>query len=343
MENEQRRRRPARRPSGQNTKKPVQNRMRSAEVVYIPPEPVNRKKMTLRLLTVAAVALALFLGFSIFFRVENIVISGNEKYTAWAVQEASGIQQGDSLLAFGKAKAAGRITKALPYVKSVRIGITLPNRVNIYIEELEVVYAAEDSDGQWWLLTSDGRVVDKTSESSAQKHTMLLGFQLDKPVIGKQALAAEADPDATEPEDLTDPTENSNAATEATAGQNDETQETVTDATGMTETRPPEGDHEESVIIITNKERLETALSIVTQLERNEILGEAASVDVTDMGAIELWYGKRYRVELGAPNRIEKKIATLKAAISEMGGYQSGVLDLTFKTFPDGVGYEPFQ
>ena len=304
MANERKKKRPlaktrAKRPTEQT---PVK-RPPAQEVVYTQPEPLDRKKLALRLLTVVAVVLALFMGCSIFFKVENITVSGNQKYDVWTVREASGIEEGASLLSFGKAKACGRIAEALPYVKIVRIGITLPNTVNIYIEELEVVYAAEDNQGGWWLLTSGGRIVEKTTESTAQTKTVLKGFQILVPVVGETAVAVEMDP----------------------------------------ETAPSE--EEEPIITITNQDRLDTALSIVYELERKGILGKAASVDVTDMANIELWYGTSYQVKLGDPGDIEKKISLMCGTIQKHekeGSYQSGILDISFTTYPGAVGYTPW-
>lgn len=314
MEDKRKKRRPAARPQNRppvnkprEERKPEQTEAKrppAQEVVYTAPEPLNRKKLILRIATVAAVVLALFMGCSVFFKVENVVISGNVKYDAWTVREASGIEKGESLLTLGKAEACGRITEALPYVKIVRIGVTLPNTVNIYIEELDVVYAAEDSKGGWWLLTSEGRVVEKTSASYAKKQTVLKGFKLDTPVVGETAKALEETPEAT-------------------------------DESG-----------EEVIVTITNQDRLDTALSIVMELERKGILGDASSVDVTDMANIELWYGTFYQVKLGNAGSMEKKIGLMCGTIQrhdKEGSYQSGILDITFEIYPDAVGYEPFQ
>lgn len=307
-----------RRPSGQHRPERMQRKPKeerrpqieepqrapSQEVVYTAPEPLDRRKLILRIATVAALVLALFMGCSVFFKVENIVVSGNVKYDAWTVREASGIEKGESLLALGKAKACGKITEALPYVKIVRIGITLPNTVNIYVEELDVAYAAQDSKDNWWLLTSDGRVVEKTSAGTAKKTTILKGFRLASPKVGEQAKAVEVDP-----------------------------------STGA------EGE-EAPIVTITNQDRLETALSIVTELERRGILNKAASVDVTDMTAIELWYGDAYQVKLGNPGEMEKKIALMYGTIQrheKEGSYQSGILDITFEIYQGAVGYEPFK
>ena len=271
------------------------------DVVYTPPAPLNRRKLILRLLVVVAVVAALFLSFSIFFKVDRIVVSGHEKYSYEAVVKAADIDMGGNLLSFGKAKAAGRITRALPYVKSVRIGISLPGTVKIHIEELDVVYSVQDTQSNWWLITSDGRVVEKTDGAKAVKNTVMRGFQLDEPKVGAQAVAAEPEEDATNAEG-----------------------------------EPIKPD-------VSNERRLKTALEIAYQLELNEILGTAVSIDVTDMTDIEMWYGTQYQVLLGDEGQMEEKLATMKAAIKQMDSRESGVMDLTFTSVPDGLKYTPFS
>ena len=128
-------------------------------VIYTQPRAFNRDRLLVQLLTVMAVVLALVLGLSVFFKVKVITVSGAEVYGAWTVREASGISEGDNLLTFGRARAAGKITAKLPYVKSARIGIKLPDTVNIEIEEEDVVYAIKSSDGIWYLMNSEGKVV----------------------------------------------------------------------------------------------------------------------------------------------------------------------------------------
>lgn len=288
----------SRKPQSRPVQKKPQNRY-EPEVTYTPPVPVNRKKLLIRLLTVFAMAVALFLGCTIFFRVKDVVVTGTERYTAWSVREASGIEEGESLLAFGKTKAAGRIMESLRYVKSVRIGITLPDTVNIYVQELEVVYGVQDDEENWWLISSDGKVVEQTSETKARETTLLKGFRLSDPTVGENAVARE----------------------------------------------PVEDPGSEAPVLITDQERMEAALSVITQLERNEILGEAASVDVADPANIQLWYGDDYKVLLGDPDRMDEKILMMNKVIrqhEQEGGYQSGILDITLTKTPDGVEYTPF-
>lgn len=159
------------------------------EVVYLAPKPFSRHRLILRLATVIAVVLALILGLSVFFEVKNIEVSGCEQYTAWQVQQASGISEGDQLLTFSRPRAAGKIVDALPYVKSVRIGISLPDTVKIEITETCVTYAITDTEENWWLMDSAGKVVDSVDEPGS--YTQILGFTIRDPEIGKPAVAGE--------------------------------------------------------------------------------------------------------------------------------------------------------
>ena len=158
------------------------------EVVYLAPKPFSRNRLILRLATVVAVVLALMLGLSVFFKVETIRVSGCSQYTAWQVQQISGIQEGDQLLTLNRAKAAGKITNALPYVKTARIGISLPGTVNIEIVEIQVTYAVEAVDGTWWAMDSTGKLVTQITENR-EAYTLISGVTVEQPAVGQQAKA----------------------------------------------------------------------------------------------------------------------------------------------------------
>ena len=270
-------------------------------VIYTQPQAFNRNRVLIQLVTVTAIVAALVLGLSVFFKVENITISGAEVYSAWAIREASGISEGDNLLTFSHARAGAQIKANLPYVKTVRFGIKLPDTVNIIIEEEDVVYAVKDTNSQWWLMNSDGHIVEQTNNAKASNYTQVLGVNLDTPVANQQALAAESVPS-----------------------------ETMEDGTPVP-------------VTVTGAQRLSAALQILKALEENDVVGDAASVDVTRTEDIVLWYGNRYQVNLGDNTRLPYKIACMNDVILQMSDYQSGILDISFTTFPSQVVYTPFS
>ena len=288
--------------------RPVRKR-NAPQVVYTPAQTISFRRMLLRILVVAAVALALCLSLSIFFKVKTVTVAGAEKYTPWSVMEASGIQEGESLISLNTIGAAARVLKALPYVESVQVGIKLPDTVNIEIKEYEVAYAIRDQDGLWWRITSNGKVLEQVNGGQATENAQILGVVLASPAVNEQAVAGE--------------TATATAATDETA----ESTETVA-------TQPN---------LIQPAQRLSTVLGILQQLEAHEILGQVASIDVSDMSRIVLWYGTQYEVILGDETQMEKKVAAMTAAIrSSLQSDDSGTLDVSFTIWPDSVGMTPF-
>ena len=279
-----------------------QHKRRTPDVVYTQPKPFRRDRFLLHMVTVVAVVLALVLGMAIFFKVKEVRVSGTDKYSAWDVKEASGIQDGDHLLTLSKAKIGGRIIKQLPYVKSVRIGIKLPDTINIELEMLTVFYAIEAEDGQWWKMAADGKVVDMITAAEAAGLTKVVGVQIANPQPGMKAVAAEAEPE-------TETTE----ATETATATEDTTEVTIA---------PP--------VTVYGSERLEAALKILTQLEKNTILGEMTVVDVTDINAMVIWRGEYFRVSLGDTSRMDEKILAVRVYMDENGRSNAGELDVSF-------------
>lgn len=299
-----------RRSAKRSQERKKQARSRAPKVVYTQPRPFNANRLLLQLAIVMAVVLAITLGLSVFFKVDKVMVYGNEAYSAWTIQEASGIEQGEKLLSFGRIRASAKIKAALPYVDTVRIGINLPNTVNIYITEFDVVYAIQSQNGTWWLMTSDGKVVEQSDAGTASGYTKVLGVELDNPAANEQAKAYEEAAAQT-------------SSTEA-AGATEETQEAIP-------------------VTVTASDRLNAVLSILAELERNDIVGDIASVDVTNLSEIEMWYGQRYQVEIGDTGRLDEKISNMKQAIAQFSDYEMGVLDASFTVNENQLIFTPFN
>lgn len=159
------------------------------EVVYTAPKPLRRGRFAMKLVSMAAVVAAVFLGLSVFFRVETVTVAGAEKYTPWMVMQASGISEGDALLGISEARVASRIIAELPYVDEVKLGVQLPGTVAIEIRELQVTYAIEAEDGSWWLISSSGRAVEQVTFAQASGYTRVEGLAVRSPAKDQQVEA----------------------------------------------------------------------------------------------------------------------------------------------------------
>ncbi len=271
-----------------------------SQTVYTQPKAFNRRRFWLQLSTVLAVVLALVFGMSIFFQVETVKVAGADKYTPYQIKEASGIENGDNMFGLSKSTISSRIMQKLPYVGSVQVGLSLPGTVNIQVEELTVTYAVTDQDGGWWLMASNGKVLEKINGGDATAYTNILGVTLDSPKTSQQAVAHEPEP---------------------ATGENGETIPVTTYAS----------------------ERLDMALEILQQLEEQGILGQTASVDVTDLAALEIWYGDQFQISLGDSTQLEQKIKLVKGAIEQIGEYRTGNMDVSFEIRPNEVIFTPFE
>lgn len=281
-----------------------QPKVPTPEVIYTAPKVFSSSRFLLKLSTIVAMVIALTFGISIFFKVDTITVAGSEKYTPWTVVEASGIREGDNLLTFSKAAACGKIISALPYVEDVRIGIKLPDTVNIEIKEIDVVYAIKDGFESWWLINSEGKVIGPGSSADAGEHTQVLGVRLNNPVENQQAAAIEETPEET-----------TGSAADVTIP-------------GLQQQ-------------VSGSQRLSIALSILQYLEANSSIGEVVSVDVTNVNSIELWYGQQFQVKLGDSTQLGYKIECMLRTIDQLDDYQRGVVDCSFTIMEDKPMFTP--
>lgn len=291
-----------------------------------PAKPLSRRKLVIKLVTALAVVLALTLGMTIFFKVGEIQVTGNERYTAQEIIAASGIEEGENLLTFGRPSAAGRILAELPYVGDVQIGIKLPDTVNIDIVELSAAYAIQDTTGQWWLMDSTGKLLQKTDEAGLSGRIRIVGIEARGAAVG-QHLAVEQE------EKLPEPTEEqpTTGETEPTGEETTGGEPTEAETTGQTE--PARDEDTGASVLGTPQERADAALQIMAAIAANDRSGDITVVDVTSLYDLQVHYGDDFQVLLSGPTDLGYKVRYMVQAIEKlMGeGYRGGVLDLSFR------------
>ena len=309
-----------------------------------PAKPLSRRNLVIKLVTALAVVLALTLGMTIFFKVGKIQVTGNERYTVQEIIAASGIEEGENLLTFGRPSAAGRILAELPYVGDVQIGIKLPDAVNIDIVELSAAYGIQDTTGQWWLMDSTGKLLQKTDEAGLSGRIRIVGIEARGAAVGQQLAVEQEDklPEATEPTEEKEATEETE-----TTGETESTGETETtgetESTGETETTgqtEPAGDENTGASVLgTPQERADAALQIMAAIAANDRSGDITVVDVTSLYDIQVHYGDDFQVLLSGPTDLGYKVRYMVQAIEKLvdEGYRGGVLDLSFRQEGKGI------
>lgn len=137
------------------------------------------------------VAVAVVLLFSlVFFRVETFEVSGNVRYTAEEVAEASGITKGDILMAVNKTRTASRLLVKLPYVEEVRVYKEMPGTVRFEVVECTAVLAAKSEFSTYWLMAGDGKLLEEVDSREDEKLSgipVIEGVNLILPTQGATA------------------------------------------------------------------------------------------------------------------------------------------------------------
>ena len=256
-------------------------------------------RFRVRLLTTLALVAAIILCCIVFFRVSTISVTGNENYSYDEIVEASGIEESDALLLINKSAVASKIMAKLPYVDDVRIGTSFPNAVRIEVTELETAYAVTDTSGNYWLINSQGRVVEPIEGKAAADYLTVIGFQVDVPEPGQTIQASKTAPQ-TELE-----------------SEDEDSEDDEEDKPMPTDTSTP-------------RQKVEAALEILSYLETYNQSEGITILDVSNLLDIRVEYGTQYEIRFGGTQDLDYKVEYMLAAVSQLNDYESGTLDLTF-------------
>lgn len=121
----------------------------------------GRFSALLRLLCTALVIGAIVAAMTLFFKVQNIVVSGNERYREEEIVAVSGIKLEDNLFLLNKYNAAQSIFEQLPYIEETTIHRKLPDTIVITVRECSAA-AGIEAGGSIWLVSESGKLLEQT-------------------------------------------------------------------------------------------------------------------------------------------------------------------------------------
>lgn len=159
----------------------------------------GRFSFLFKALTVIAILAALTFGVTVFFQLEEVVVSGNSRYTAQEIEEASGLQRGDNLFRLNKSQIGSEIREKLPYVEELSIVRRLPSTIVITVKEWDAVAKIEPTAlsqpsagqeeeeiqtpaSQPWLISVGGKLLETAGEDSTA--IQVLGLSALSPRAG---------------------------------------------------------------------------------------------------------------------------------------------------------------
>jgi cell division protein FtsQ len=141
-----------------------------------------------KLLSVLLVIAAVVTACLVFFRINQVTVTGNARYTAEEIADVSGIRTGDNLIALSKSKIAARIRTRLPYVQSVSIRRALPDTVILTVTEHTAAAAVSDGTN-WWYISAQGKLLETVS--SPGSIIRITGLTAVEPELGGKLAVSE--------------------------------------------------------------------------------------------------------------------------------------------------------
>ena len=150
----------------------------------------KRNNVVLRATIASGVlVIGVVLSIFIFFKVGEIKVSGNKKYTAVQVIDASGVELGDNLFAPTALTVQHKLDKQLPYIKSVTLKHELPDTLIICVKEstAQFSFKVDDKKATLYILTDAELKLLESVKSPPKGAAIVEGVGIAETNFGKKA------------------------------------------------------------------------------------------------------------------------------------------------------------
>ena len=142
----------------------------------------------LRVLSLLLAAVAIVAALTLFFKVDQVLVTGNSRYTQEEIVAASGVEKGDNLILLDKYRISQSVYTSLPYISEVRINRKLPDTLGVDVTET-AASAVIRGGGSWWRINTHGKLLEEAA--SAAGCIQIAGLTAQAPVLGRPLELAE--------------------------------------------------------------------------------------------------------------------------------------------------------
>ena len=142
-----------------------------------------------KLLSTLAISAAIIVAMTLFFRVDHVIVTGQQRYTSEEIVAATGVEMGDNLYLMDKNSIVAGMLEQLPYIENIRISRKLPDTLLVDVRECGRPMALVQN-GSAWLISPRGKIVEQTSLQAAAAYGILDGCDLLDPVVGEKITLA---------------------------------------------------------------------------------------------------------------------------------------------------------
>ena len=268
----------------------------------------GRFSVLFKLLAIAAVGAAMTVGATVFFQLEQVVVVGNQRYTAQEVEQASGLQAGDNLFRLNKYEIKNDILRTLPYVEGVNIVRHLPSTIQITIYEWDAVARIQYT---------------PLPEGTEEEET---------PVEDVEGAEAEPEEQESGQEGLTWLISVGGKLLEPAP---EDSQAIL--VSGLSALSPKEG----TMLAVpqVQQDKLSALLTLLETLEARETLALVSEIDLTSAAQVRMRYDGRFWVKLPMNGDFTYCLRALEEVVKQRTPNEKGTMDMTREDYV--VVYSP--
>lgn len=118
----------------------------------------------------------------VFFRVEYVEVTGNDRYTPEEIVNASGIEIDDNLFLLDKPTIERNVLGEMAYVESVNVERQLPSTVVVGVKEITTTVMLAQTDATW-RISLGGKLVERI-DNAMPEMPYVAGLELLSPSVG---------------------------------------------------------------------------------------------------------------------------------------------------------------
>ncbi|MGN1014229.1 MAG: cell division protein FtsQ/DivIB [Butyricicoccus sp.] len=146
----------------------------------------RRHRMVFRILCCVLVCVAAIMATTVFFRVSEIQVSGDTRYSAEELIGTSGVEDGDNLFFLHSKSVIRSLENTYPYLDTVKLRRHLPGTLEIAVTERVPLLTVQLSDGSLYYLDETGKVLERFAKERATPVTvMTIGTGVKKLTVGQ--------------------------------------------------------------------------------------------------------------------------------------------------------------
>ncbi|MBQ7756141.1 MAG: FtsQ-type POTRA domain-containing protein [Oscillospiraceae bacterium] len=148
-----------------------------------PRPPVRRRRrksnMTLYYIVVVVIVVfaAYFLSNFVFFRIDEIKVTGSTYYAKESILYASTVSKGDNLFRTDIKGIEERLSKMMVYADEVKVRRKLPSKLEITIKEAVPKYNILQ-DGRYFIISESGKILENDKISPQDNLLVVDGFEI---------------------------------------------------------------------------------------------------------------------------------------------------------------------